>query len=110
MSEKHGFILCVEETLSIALKPFDYRVHGHDVSIEACWCVGDKRVDIEELASLLSKVLKEIDRRPLWEVLETESATIEDLLLYLKNKIERERPGLCALKASWRRRSIALAL
>jgi hypothetical protein len=103
--------LCTSTTVSVALKPFDYEVHGHDVAIEACWC-GDlnRRVDVELLARKLETASKPFNRRPLWELLGFENATIEDLLLELSKHLgEAEGLRLCALSAKWASRSIILS-
>lgn len=112
-AESRGFVLCVEEPVSVALKPFRYEVHGHDVVVRACWCVDreEGRVDIEILASTLSRALDSIDRKPLWEVLGVEDAAIEDLLEHLRERLEETvGPRLCGLEARWRGRSISLRL
>jgi len=55
--------LCTSTTVSVALKPFNYEVHGHDVAIEACWC-GDlnRRVDVELLARKLRDSLQALQQ------------------------------------------------
>ncbi|MEM1873607.1 MAG: hypothetical protein QXS85_00380 [Acidilobaceae archaeon] len=104
-----GFAYCVEEYVSVALKPFSYDIHGHDVVIEACWCSRGERVDVEVLASALVEALRGVDRKPLWETVGAEDAMIEDLLLYLKSALEsRGGVELCGLRARWRGRLIAL--
>ncbi|MEN2999416.1 MAG: hypothetical protein ABDH61_02440 [Acidilobaceae archaeon] len=98
--------LCASEQVSIALKPFSYGLHGHDVEVEACWCFGvEERVDVEELSQRLRSALAKFERRPLWEVLGREGATIEDMLLSLTEELGKE---LCSLEARWRGRRIEL--
>ncbi|MCS7106666.1 MAG: hypothetical protein NZ902_00955 [Acidilobaceae archaeon] len=98
--------LCASEHVSIALKPFSYELHGHDVEVEACWCLEpSRRVDIEDLYKRLKAALAEYDHRPLWEVLGREGAMIEDMLLSLRGELGEE---LCRLEARWRGRRIGL--
>jgi hypothetical protein len=102
--------LCTSTALSVALKPFNYEVHGHDLVVEACWCTSpDRRVDVELLARRLEDASKPFNRRPLWELLGFEGATIEDLLLELsKHLADVEGLRLCAITARWAGRSIMI--
>mgnify|MGYP001770620637 CR=1 FL=1 len=102
--------LCASSVVSIALKPYDYDVHGHDVLVEACWCGSlDRRVDIEVLARILEEALKPLDRKPLWATLGYEKAMIEDLLVELSRRLGRVNDlSLCSLTARWSGRSITL--
>jgi hypothetical protein len=103
--------LCTSTTLSVALKPFNYDVHGHDVTVEACWCSSiDKRVDLELLAGRLEEVTRAFNRKPLWVLLGFEKATIEDLLLELSKHLDGvEGLRLCTLSARWAGRSLTLS-
>lgn len=110
-SKSGVFKLCVEETISVALQPPGYGVHGHDLTVKACWCNPGERIDIEVLASILSDGLKSFRHRPLWEVLGRSDAMIEDLLLYLKDAIKPlPQADLCELEARWSDRAIILIL
>ncbi len=95
--------LCASTTISIALKPFNYNAHGHDVTIEACWCTSfERRVDLEVLAEKLEKVAEVFDRRPLWELLGLDNAMIEDLLLEISRRLSNvEGLRLCSISARW---------
>ncbi|MCX8196528.1 MAG: hypothetical protein N3F67_05595 [Acidilobaceae archaeon] len=98
-------LLCASERVSIALKPFGYPLHGHDVEVEACWCLSpSERVDVELLHDKLSRALSKFQRKPLWEALGREDAAIEDMLLALA----AELAGACRLEARWGGRRIEL--
>lgn len=102
--------LCVSSTTSIALKPFTYSIHGHDVVVEACWCLDSiVRVDIEDLALILEASLDKFKYKPLWEVLGRSDAMIEDMLLELSRSIKSPNGlRLCRLTARWSSRMITL--
>ncbi len=103
--------LCTSTMISVALKPFNYEVHGHDVIVEACWCSGvDRRVDLEVLARRLEEVSRYFDRRPLWELLGHEGAMVEDLILEISRRLEEvEGLRLCTITARWFGRSITIS-
>ncbi|MFN4046478.1 MAG: hypothetical protein ACK4H7_03975 [Acidilobaceae archaeon] len=104
--------LCVSRVVSLALKPFNYNVHGHDVTVWACWCSPSRaNVDVELLARSLEEALRKFDHKPLWEVLGVEGAMIEDLLLDLSGSLKSVGGlKLCSLSASWAGRSLELNL
>jgi len=103
--------LCVSSVISVALRPFSYNIHGHDLVVEACWCSSlDRRVDIEILALKLEENLKAFNRKPLWELLGSEEAMVEDLLLELARRLNGvEGLSLCSIAARWSGRSITLS-
>lgn len=103
--------LCASESVSVALKPFGYPPHGHDVELEACWLAA-ARIDIEALASILREVSSHYDHKALWEIF-GEEGMIEDLLAAVARELrERSPPGaqLTRVEGRWRGRRISLIL
>lgn len=101
--------LCASEIVSVALRPFDYPPHGHDIEIEACWSVSE-RLDIEILASLLAKTASGYDHRALWEIF-GEGAMAEDLLQGIARELTAKSPpgaALLSVEGRWRGRRVRL--
>ncbi len=98
--------VCASKQITVILAPcsmgYNY-THGHDVIIEVCYCGGIKHyVDVEEIAKMLAESIRE-DIINIDLITKKKCALIEDLLVYLINKLNNKIRGyrLCSISAKW---------
>jgi len=90
--------LCVRTLVSVAIRipGWGYKVHGHDVEVEACFS-SVERIDIETLRSLLTAIASQFDHKPLWETI-GEGALIEDMLSEICKALRERAPSAVRLE------------
>ena len=86
---------CVSATVSVAMRIEDmgYGLHGHDITVTACFS-SRRRHNIDGLRGLLEETLRPVDHQALWEVLGVSDAMVEDLLLWLEERLGERVKGL----------------
>ncbi|MEB3780089.1 MAG: hypothetical protein GSR85_07660 [Desulfurococcales archaeon] len=103
----YKWVYCAEDVVSVAMKieRMGYGLHGHDVNVKLCVCASKKGIlDLETLKAILRDVTGSITHRPLWEVTGKDDSLIEDLLIYVRDRVSerlnRDNEGLdvCLVK------------
>ncbi|GBF09205.1 hypothetical protein apy_09300 [Aeropyrum pernix] len=100
------FEVCGSTEISVALtaSKLGYtRLHGHDITVTACYC--GPPLDTEKIVTALEEALGAVRRGSLEEALGESGAIAEDLLRWLSRRLpERiENSVICLLEARWGR-------